>query len=164
MSITLNLGATDLSTAYTKDYFKPGTQYFNDAGGKFVWGVYSDGTANTTAAGGKICVPILSSTNSAIFTSDITDTDAQFQTEVGYAPARMANKTRGWFGVGGRLKVKECSTTTGLAKGTLFRTVATDSTISSCTTRAISAGITLEAFTVSATSFKYVQLFSSGRP
>jgi len=162
MSITLNLGATDLSTAYSKDYFKPGTKYVDEYGGIHTWGVFVD--ASDTAAAGVVCVPVISSTNRAVFCADITDTDADIQKQVGYAPARMTSGKRGWFGTGGYLKVKECSTTRAIAKGTMFRTVATDKTISACTTFSIAAGIALEAFSTSATSYKWVQLFSLGRP
>jgi len=162
MSTVLNLGATDLSTAYDTNLFKPGTQYVDDFGGIYTWGVYVDATV--TAAANVVCVPVISSTNRAVFTGDITDTDADIQKQVGYSPARMESGKRGWFKTGGFHKVKECSTTTGIAKGTMFRTVGTDKTVSACTTFVLAAGIALENFSTSATSLKWVQLFSLGRP
>ena len=162
MSTVENLANTDLTTAYSKDYFKPGDTYRDaDSGGQYVWGVYWHGTGSVTTTGNSVCVPVLSSTNAAIFTADVTDTDLQFQDHVGYSPAQMANKKRGWFKVGGKHIVKECSTTiAGLVKGTMFRVVATDKTIAPCTTRAISAGITLEAFGASAATTSAVWLFN----
>jgi len=162
MSITLNTGITDLSTAYSKDYFDKGTQYVDENGGIYTWAIFVD--ASDTIAANKVCVPVISSTNRAVFAADITDTDADIQHQVGYAPARMTSGNRGWFKTGGYHKVKECSTTTGIAKGSMFRTVATDRTISACSTFALAAGIALEAFSTSATSLKWVQLFSTGRP
>ena len=159
MSITLNLGATDLTTAYSKDYYKPGTTYFDDKGGQYVWGVYVEATVS--AAINKVCVPVLSSTNSAMFSADEDDADLQFKDHVGYSPARMTSGKRGWFKCGGRHLVKECSTSAAeLPKGTMFRVPTTDMVIESCETRSLSAGITLEAFSTSATSLKSVWLYN----
>jgi len=162
MATVKNLALTDLTTAYAKDYFKPGTTYQDpETGGLYVWGVYYHGSGSVTTTGNSVCVPIVSSTNSAIFTADVTDTDAQISMNVVYSPAQMANKKRGWFKCKGRHKVKECSTTTGLGKGDLFRISGTDKTIRECvaTSQELAAGVTNEAFSTSASSLKSVTLF-----
>ena len=98
-----------------------------------------------------------------MFSGDVTDTDADIQHQVGFSPARMTNGKRGWFKTGGFHKIKECSTTTAIGKGQMFRVIA-DKTLEASTTFASAAGIALEAFTTSSTSLKWVQLFSLGRP
>lgn len=164
MASVENLASTDLTTAYSKDYFDPGTTYIDkDTGGMFVWGAYSDGAGNVTAGPLSVCIPLVSSTNSAIFSADqdTTGYDASHNIHCVYAPARMADGKRGWFRCKGRHKVREASTTTGLAKGTLFRPSGTDATIRACaaTSQQLASGITCEAFSVSATSLKEVILF-----
>ena len=161
MSITLNTGITDLSTAYTDKHYELGTKYIDDDGGIYVWGKYVD--ASVTVQADRVCVPVLSSTNSVLFTADITDTDADMQSAVGYAPAKMSNGKMGWFKTGGFHKVKQCSAVS-YAKGTMFRTVGTDQTVSSCSTFVLAAGITLEKFGTSATTYRKVHLFSTRRP
>ena len=162
MSITLNTGITDLSTAYTDAHFALGTKYIDDDGGIYTWAKYVEPAI--TAGKDRVCVPVISSTNSELFTADITDSDADILKWVGYPPAVMSNGKMGWFKTGGYHKVKECSTTTGIAKGGMFRVVGTDMTVSPCSTFVLAAGIALENFSTSATSYKRVKLLSLGRP